>query len=656
MSDQLTDIRTTLANVVSKVARRPTRVRKPLKNSGRTLRGGWLIPPVIALLVAALSPSLFGIGDQRNIVLVVVYLLMVSGLNLSFGYGGELAFGQIAMFAAGAYTTGILFNHGHSDLLLSILLAVLIAGVLGFVTGVPGLRLSSWTLALISLFLVLVLPSLLDLFKTQTGGVLGLGGISNGSVFGTVLGWRAFFWFSIAVGMVWIICMRNLIMSRYGAALSVLKESPVLAASLGLSSSRLRISAYILGGMPAGAAGVIYAELTGYLSSSGFVLSVFITVLAASVVGGSNSIYGAVIGAAILVLGPLQTSTAAQYSLIAYGCFLIAVGILARGGLAGLARRILPRLLSILPAAFLSRVATVPSGDAAPLQIDGRRLVVTDVGKSFGGFRALAGVSLVAEPGQITAILGANGAGKTTLLNTVSGFVAPDQGEILVGEQRSDGLPGHRAARLGIGRTFQTPSIPADMTVLEVVESGRLTSGNLGLLGSIFRSPKFRRTRREDTQLAMAALDFGGLAHLALLPARSLPLGTRRLLEVVRAVAGEPQVMLLDEPAAGLDDAGLRELATLVRRSRDAGAAVVLVEHNVPFVLGLADVIHVMELGRVIASGTPEEIKDNPDVIASYLGRRSHEARPTEVRPDSRARPLQPVTGPTAPSTQAGQR
>jgi branched-chain amino acid transport system permease protein len=368
-------------------------------------------------------------------------------------------------------------------------------------------------------------------------------------------------------------------------------------------------------------------------------------VLAASVVGGSNSIYGAVIGAAILVLGPLQTDTAQQYSLIAYGCFLIAVGILARGGLAGLARRILPRLLSLLPTSFLSRVATTSSsGDAAPLEIDGQRLVVTDVGKSFGGFQALAGVSLTAEPGQITAILGANGAGKTTLLNTVSGFVTPDQGEILVGDHRSDGLPAQRAARLGIGRTFQTPSIPADMTVLEVVESGRLTSGNLGMVGSIFRSPRFRRVRREDTQLAMAALDFGGLAHLAYLPARSLPLGTRRLLEVVRAVAGEPRVMLLDEPAAGLDDAGLRELATLVRRSCDAGAAVVLVEHNVPFVLGLADVIHVMELGRVIASGTPDEIKDNPDVIASYLGRRSHEARATETKPETPARPLQPAT------------
>jgi branched-chain amino acid transport system permease protein len=256
-------------------------------------------------------------------------------------------------------------------------------------------------------------------------------------------------------------------------------------------------------------------------------------------------------------------------------------------------------------------------------------LVVRGVRKSFADVAALSGVDLTAEPGQVLAILGPNGAGKTTLLNAISGFVRPDAGEVLLGDAHElRGLSAARIARGGVSRTFQTPIIPRGMTAQEVVECGRLGRPGPRLLGAVVRSPRMRRTRLEDREAAATALSFAGLDDVASVDAQALPLGTRRLLEVVRAVVAQPGVILLDEPAAGLDDEGQQELGRLVRRARDAGGTVIIVEHNVRFVLDLADRVVVMALGEVIAEGTPDEIRRNETVIATYLGSRGRAAAP----------------------------
>lgn len=598
------------------------------------LKHGWVIPPVIALAFILLGPSIFGVQDQQQILLVAIYTLIVLGLNLSFGFGGELAFGQVAIFAAGAYSTAILHTHGHTDLLLAGVVAILAGALVGLASGIPGLRLSHFTLALTSFFLVLVLPDLIAIFDEYTGGQTGLSGIIFPTVLGMSLDDSGFFIFVIATCFVGTVCIRNLVLSHHGEALSVLRESPLLAESLGLSVYRLRIFAYVVGGLPAGVAGVLWAYLSGFVYPETFMLSSAIAILAASVVGGSRSIYGAVIGSALLIFGPLQASTAQEYSLLIYGLFLVVVGVVARAGLAGLGRTVMTRVLRRLPAALTQPGETLDEHHETT-NTPGERLVVEDVAKAFGGLRALQGVNLSAEPGQITAILGANGAGKSTLLNAVSCFVRADSGRILVGDAEIQSLRPYRAARMGIGRTFQTPLIPDDLTALEVVRTGRLHMRRAGPLATLLRLPSFRRIRHTDTQEALAALAFAGLLHHAHQEARSLPLGTRRLLEVVRAFAGQPSVVLLDEPAAGLDDTGLRDLAELMIRFRDAGATVVLVEHNVPFVLGFADAVHVMGLGKVIASGTPDEIRNDPEVIASYLGNRT-----VSVPAESTAAPL----------------
>lgn len=582
---------------------------------------GWWIPPLVGVVLILVALVAARQVDQRQIVLIAIYTLVVSGLNLSFGYGGELAFGQITMLAAGCYTTAVLNANGYPDIGLALVASVLMAGVVGVLSGVPAIRLSHWSLAITSFFLVLLLPDVVQLFEAETGGLSGLVMPEEATLFGRSLGRSGFFVLATGLTVAWLAVMRNQIRSRRGAGLIVMRESPQLAASLGLSVYRQRMYAYVMGSLPAGAAGCLLAQLNGFVSPDSFTLSLAIGVLAGSVVGGVASIYGAPLGAAILVLGPLQTAEFERFSLLAYGVFLLLVGALFSAGLAGLLRLGTRRLLG--------RSAPPPGPeltadrDRPTLSIPGERLVMRQVTKTYGGVRALDGAALTAEPGRVTAVMGANGAGKTTMLNAASGFVPVEAGTIELGGRSLTGLPAHVVARQGMSRTFQTPLIPRDMTVLEVVEAGRVAAGRVGLLATVLRLPSFRRAAAQDRRAALAALSFAGLTHLADQDAQSLPLGTRRLLEVVRAVAREPNVVLLDEPAAGLDDIALRELAKLIGRARDAGATVVVVEHNVPFLLGLADQVVVMDLGRVLATGTPDEVRDHPDVVATYLGRRA---------------------------------
>lgn len=587
--------------------------------SARALtRHGWVVPLVLTALVGVVSLAVMGEYGQRQVMIIVVYTLIVSGLNLSFGYGGELALGQVAMFAAGAYVTGVLASHGQYELLIALVASVAAAGAVGLVSGVPGLRLGHWSLALTSFFLVLLIPDVLMLFEEETGGLQGLSGILDPTLFGITLAWSDFFVFALVLGFLWLMVVRNIVLSRHGHALRVLRESPSLAASLGLSAYRLRLRAYVLGSLPAGAAGCVFAYLTGFISPDAFTLNLAIALLAASIIGGVDSIYGAPVGAALLVLGPLQTSGAEKLSTLLYGVFLVVVGVLLSGGLASIGRTLLRRA-GLDPATSHA----VPAAEAGTFRVPGERVTVAGVRKAFDGVKALNGVDLRAEPGQVLAILGPNGAGKTTLLNAISGFVRPDEGQIRLGDRELRGLSPDRIARQGVSRTFQTPLIPRGMTAQEVVECGRLGRPGPRLPGVVLRSPKMRRTRAEDRRAAASALAFAGLAEVAGTDAQALPLGTRRLLEVVRAVVAQPGVILLDEPAAGLDDAGQEELARLVRRARDAGGTVIIVEHNVRFVLDLADRVVVMALGEVIAEGTPDEIRNDETVIATYLGSRS---------------------------------
>jgi branched-chain amino acid transport system permease protein len=585
----------------------------------------WSLPLALGIVVA-LAPTL-GISPstQRQVILTAILALLVSGLNLSLGYAGELSLGGPAVYAVGAYVSGYLGTHGHTDILVQLVASSLVALAVGLLTGIPGLRLGNWSLAMTSFFLVLLVPDLIAIFSRQTGGRVGLAGIGLPTIFGAHFTARGYYLLVVLVAMMWITFLRNLVTSRHGIAFRVLRQSPVLAASEGISVFRLKLSAYAIGAVPAGLAGTLFANLDHYISPAAFDFSLAVTILAASILGGSTSVYGAVVGAAIMQFGPMESTSFQKYALVAYGAFLVIGGVLLAQGLSGIANRLWVARAKLLrygrgvasPAAGPQQL---PDSDVELQTLPGAAVAVTEIAKSFSGLRALDGVSLTADAGSITALIGPNGSGKTTLLNVISGYYRSDYGAISVaGQVRAHRRP-HQVARDGVSRTFQTPIIPGAMTVAEVVASGRFAGDQCSMISAVLRLPAYRRSVERDRSEVRRVLKIAGIASLANAEAASLPLGTRRMLEVARALISQPRVLLLDEAASGLDEHEIESLARLIRRIRELGGTVILVEHNFQLVLSLADQIYVLARGRQIAAGTPEEIAHDPAVLREYLG------------------------------------
>ena len=594
----------------------------------RFLEGRGAVAVPIILAGAALAYPWLGLASPfwvREISLIAIYALIVSGLNLSFGFAGELQFSQVAMFALGAYITGSLAFHGFNHIIPLLLLSGVAASLLGGLISIPAMRVAGWSLGMVSFFLVLLIPDVLNILPpVWTGAGSGLTGIPLPTLFGHTLGNQGFYVAVILVTIIWYALFRNLVTSRYGNVFKVIRDSPVLATSLGFSVRPTKIYAYMLGAFPAGLAGCFFAYINQSISPDSFALSAAIGIVAASVLGGTESVYGAVVGAAVLQLGPLESTSFDQYSLIVYGVFLIVVAVLFRSGLRGIGLAVTGRTARLVRP---DNPRTVTAKDPAEVDltlgaIDGRRLSISSVSVEFGGVQALQDVSIACEPGRITALIGANGSGKTTMLNLISGFVKPVSGSIVLGDAELIGQRAHRrSAKFGVARTFQTPLIPRGMTVAEVVATGRYATNPCGMLKSTLRLKSYWRTRRQDRAAAMGLLRIVRLADLADDPATSLPLGSRRMVEVARCMSGQLSVLLFDEPASGLSSEEVQQLGEILRALANAGATVVLVEHNFRFVLEIADRIHVLELGQLIASGSSSEIEADPRVAESYLGR-----------------------------------
>jgi branched-chain amino acid transport system permease protein len=594
-------------------------------------RGALSIPIVVALVLVFL-PELGGSQYWiHQLEIIAIYTLVVSGLNLSFGLAGEVQFGQVLMFAIGAYIAGALSTRGVSDILLLALIGGIAATVVAVIIAIPALRIGGWSLAMTSFFLVITIPELTQILQKYTGGETGIS-IAVPQLFGSELSNNGFYQLVIVIAIVWMALYRNLVTSRYGVIFRLLRESPVLASSLGFSTMRLKVLAYGLGALPAGIAGCLFAFEIEYLAPTTFGLALAIGFVAASVLGGVESVYGAAIGAAIFQLGPNASLSFQEYAPVAYGIFLIVAAISFPRGLSGLGRtlaRMASKRLAPERSVLIKREPTAEELAAAASEAPvlekrrGSRLVVSNISKAFGGVKASRDVSLTAEPGQVTALVGSNGSGKTTLLNLISGYTKADAGEIKLGEHTLTGLAPHRVARLGVGRTFQTPSVPRSLSALEVVAAGRYCEENVGAIGAMLRLPRYRRARRTDREAALAALEEVGLGHLAGEEAATLSLGTRRMLEVARAICGHAELILLDEPASGLSESEVEVLGEVIRAAADAGTTVVLIEHNFRFIVGISDVVHVLHAGALIASGDAQSIGHDPGVIESYLGSRA---------------------------------
>ena len=563
-----------------------------------------------------------GSYDLRVLTLCGIYALLVLGFQFVFGHAGAVSLAQATFFGIGGYITGILATRFGFPFLATFPLSIAGPAVLAVIVAVPVLKLEEHYFSLATLGIGLVVLLLAIQWSDVTGGTNGLAGIPAIELPGvTIADRRSVLWFVWTIVTIGCLIAYQVTRGLHGHAYHLMRENLEAASSLGLNTAELRFGAFVLSAAYGGAAGALMAHVIHVVSPENLDLALMVTCLTMTVIGGRTRIAGAILGATLIVYLREWFRVLENYYMIAYGTAALAVLIAAPYGLVGALERL--RVL------FFGESRAPPPPAALRLPVGARHerahagasplLAVDAIALAFGGVKALDGVSLSCTQGEIIGLIGPNGSGKTTLLNVISGLASCQRGRVTFLGGEITRAPAYAIARLGIARTFQHIHLVDDLSVLDniaVARSGIDSGGLLQAIGTIGRDRRLEDARA----IALAAADRLGVADVAMEPCGRLPYGTRRRVEVARALATAPSLLLLDEPAAGLNEQEQRDLANRIRSFADEGITVLVVEHNLVFLAALAERLICLDRGKVIASGLPEAVRREPAVIEAYLG------------------------------------
>ena len=593
----------------------------------------WIFIALLALAWGFLPPFTVTLLNY-----IGLYSMVAVGLVLLTGVGGMTSFGQAAFVGLGAYATAwVSGNPQVGEALaaippgllpwLGLLLGLAVTALVAWALGAVTLRLSGHYLPLGTIAWGL---SLYYIFGNLDwlGGFTGMSNIPPLTVFGVSLASPRLLGVVIwAVLLLAIWALSNLLDSREGRAIRALKSGRLMAESMGVDTARQRIKVFVLAALLAAVSGWLYAHMQRFVNPTPFNLNIGIEYLFMAVVGGSGYLWGAVLGATLITLLkeqlqdwlPRLLGASGNFEIVVFGLLMLLVLQRASNGLWPILAGWVNRVLKIAPAQPTVSTQGAATLDQRQLPPAGQEVLKAEnVTKRFAGLIANNAVHMDVRAGEVHALIGPNGAGKSTFFNMISGVDDPTEGQVVLMGQPMQGKPSRAFAALGLGRTFQHVRLLGDRSVLDNVALGAHRRGHKGWLASMLRAD-----RAEEAAVlgeAMRQIDRCGLAAVAHTPAASLPLGQQRIVEIARALAGQPAVLLLDEPAAGLRHLEKQGLARLLTQLRAEGLAILVVEHDMEFVMNLADRITVLEFGTVIAHGTPAEVQANPRVIAAYLG------------------------------------
>ena len=545
------------------------------------------------------------------------YWVLISGLNLVVGFAGQIAIGWVALLTLGAYTTSVLVagNAGPAfSPYLALAVAAVIGAVCGLIVGLPALRLRTFYFAMTTLGFATIITQIALAWQSVTGGGIGLPGPVLTGLFSSQWG---LFYFCLAAAALCTWMTANIAHSRFGRGLVAIRDAEIAAEATGISKPVLLVAVFLFSGATAAVAGGLFASLQSYITPDAFTFDLSVLFFIAILIGGRGSILGPLIGTILLTILPEFAAPLVAWSTFLYAALLLVIVLLIPGGIAELLdfknRRPLESNRTIVPRPEL--LARILDHDAAHVAITLDAVVL-----SFGGVRAIDGLSIAMRPGEVHGLIGPNGSGKTTTLNVISGFYRPEAGTVRLGESGlAPGAPQSRAA-YGIARTFQTPKLVGETSVLNNVMIGGTVRGRGSFVESMLGLPRHRHDEAAMRGRAMTSLQIVGLEALALVRADRLQHSELRFIEIARALMLDPAFVLLDEPAAGLSVEEIGRLGELITAIARRGIGVLLVEHHADLIFDICDRVTVLNLGRELASGTPAQIRAHQDVVSVYLG------------------------------------
>jgi branched-chain amino acid transport system permease protein len=629
------------------------------------LRGAELIVFACLATIPLLVVNPYALG---LLTLLAIYGILLIGLDVTVGYLGQVNLAHVAFLGLGAYTAGLVVTKFGLGMAPALVAALVVGVLLGGLLALPALRLEGPQFALATLSFAALSTTALNELESLTGGAQGLS-LTRPPILGHVLTPPLFYWLCMALlALVWML-MRNMLASQWGRAFEALRDSPIATDAMGVGTYRHKVAAFALGSGLGGLAGGLYAFNFQYLQPQSFTYDLMIILLLGVVLGGRKSLWGAFVGASVIVLLPNLLSNRLLFQVFSGLGFalalaaglrglmkkttrpfqalapVVAMGILVVGGLfvpntedwrkaifslmlfsvvVGLPEGLMGFLSIFLAKLFRVPHAPLPEpsklDDVLPaLPADGSPLLVLDdLKRYFGGVKAVDGLSMTIKSGTIHGLIGPNGSGKSTVVNVISGLYTPTSGGMVL---RGSTLPTgslFRVAQAGVARTFQNLQLFGELTALEnimvALKGVYRSSLPLVLLG--LARPEERRAQAD----ALALLDLIGLKDQALTKAKDLTYGAQRFLEIGRALARKPDLLILDEPAAGLAHPDMLVQIEIIKRVHQRGISIILIEHHMDVVSELCDTVTVLDGGKVIAEGTPDEVKRHPKVVEAYLG------------------------------------